>query len=775
MNRLCSECHAASPVRGRRAGTVAVDLPSSQPQFAALMPSEETGLPAVALSSRYAIERELGRGGMATVYLAHDLKHQRQVAVKVLRPELAAAIGPDRFLREIEIAARLNHPNILPLYDSGDAGSFLFYVMPYIRGESLRARLDREKPMPIGEAVAITRQVAAALEFAHGHGVVHRDVKPENILLHEGVAVVADFGIALALHSVSGGRLTGAGIMLGTPLYMSPEQSLGEPLDARSDVYSLACVLYEMLVGQAPHAGPNVQAVITRRLSSPALPLRRLRSAVPLAIERAAMKALATNPADRFASAAVFADALVETGSPHPSIPSVAVLPFRNLSADPENEYFADGITEDVIAQLSRIRALKVISRTSVMQFKKRDQTLREIGAALDATTLLEGSVRRSANRVRIGAQLIDVDADETLWAETYDRQLTDIFAIQSDVALQIAGALRAELSRDERVRIGREPTRDVDAYQLYLQGRHLHIQYTAEAMHQAIEYFERAIEKDPSYAMAWVGVAIASTELAETGAVRPDDAYRRARSALDQALELDSDLGEAHCGLAHVMFLSEFDWDGAELEFKRALELTPNSADSYDLYGRLCSALERYDEAIVLQTRAQELDPLAHRVDVATAYLRASRYDEALQFALRAVEFDPRYSRAHATVAWCLALMGRLDEALVRMRTAVSMSPGDTLWLGQLGQLLGMAGRMDEAHAILRQLQDWSRERYVSPYHLAYVYTGLGDRDNAVACLQRASEARAGAVYGIKGSFLFTTLRSHPGFQALLRQMNLD
>jgi eukaryotic-like serine/threonine-protein kinase len=738
------------------------------------MRSDEPGLPLVALSSRYTIERELGRGGMATVYLARDLKHHRQVAVKVLRPELAAAIGPDRFLREIEIAARLSHPNILPLYDSGEAGTSLFYVMPYIRGESLRARLDREKPMPIREAVAIASQVAAALDFAHGHGVIHRDVKPENILLHEGVAVVADFGIALAMHSVTGGRLTEVGIMLGSPLYVSPEQALGEPIDARSDVYSLGCVLYEMLVGEAPHAGPNLQAVIGRRLSGPAPALRRLRSAVPAGIERAVMRALATIPSDRFASVAAFADSLAGPEPIPQSIPSVAVLPFRNLSADPENEYFADGITEDVIAQLSRIRALKVISRTSVMQFKNREQTLPEIGAALDATTLLEGSVRRAADRVRIGAQLIDVRADETLWAETYDRQLTDIFAIQSDVALQIAAALRAELSPDEAHRIAREPTRDVAAYQLYLQGRHNYIRYTAEGFEKAIEFFEQAIARDPAYAMAWVGVAFACTESAETGVVDSEEAYRRARRAADRALELDPELGEAHCVLATVKYLSDFDWDGAEREFRRALELTPNSADTYDLYGRLCSALERYDEAIALQTRAQELDPLAHPVDVATAYLRAGRHDEALEAALRALEFDSRYARAHATVAWCLALMGRLDEALVRMQTAVSMSPGDTLWLGQLGQLHGMAGHMDEARAVLRQMEEWSRERYVSPYHLAYVYTGLGDRDNAVACLQQASEKRAGAVYGIKGSFLFTTLRSHPGFQALLRRMNL-
>jgi serine/threonine-protein kinase len=725
------------------------------------------------LGDRYAIERELGSGGMATVYLADDVKHRRKVAVKVLRPEVAASIGPDRFLREIETAARLNHPHILPMYDSGAAGADLYFVMPFVRGESLRQKLTREKQLSIDDALVFTRQVASALEFAHGEGVIHRDIKPENILLHEGEAMVADFGIALAIHGATGRRLTETGLLVGTPEYMSPEQSVGETeLDARSDVYSLGCVLYEMLAGESPHTGRTALAVIAKRLTSPAPAVRRLRSAVPASVERALMKALAREPEDRFDSAAAFAEALSETDVVRPVLPSVAVLPFLNLSADPE--YFADGITEDVIAQLSRIRALKVISRTSVMQFKKREQSLREIGAALGATTLLEGSVRRVADRVRIVAQLIDVETDQHLWAETYDRQLTDIFVIQTDVALHIAAALRAELSRDESIRIRKEPTSDLEAYQLYLQGRHYYIRFDEEGLHRGIEYFERAIARDPNYAVAYVGVALAYLELGETGALRPDEAFRRGKEAALKALELDSELGEAHCVLASVKFVSEYDWAGAEREFKRSLELTPGNADTYDLYGRLCSALERYDEAIAMLKRAQELDPLAHRADIATAYLRAGSYDEALQTATRAIELDPHFARGHATVGWALVKKGQYVEGLAHLKTAVSLSPGDTLWLGQLGQVYGMAGATDKARDVLRQLEDLSRQRYVSPYHLAYVYTGLGEWDLAIDRLEQAYENRAGAVYGIKGSFLFTSLHSHPRFMALLRKMNL-
>ena len=726
-----------------------------------------------ALAGRYVIERELGSGGMATVYLAHDVKHHREVALKVLRPELAAALGPDRFLREVEIAARLNHPHILALYDSGETNGFLFYVMPYVAGESLRHRLEREKQLPIEEALAITRHVAAALGHAHAQHVIHRDVKPENILLYEGEAMVADFGIALAVSAAAGERLTQTGLAVGTPAYMSPEQAVSErALDARSDVYSLGCVLYEMLAGEPPYTGATAQVLIAKRLVDPVPAVRRLRAAVPVGVEQALTKALAKVPADRWASALAFAEALATPAGPRP--PSVAVLPFLNLSADPENEYFADGITEDVIAHLSKIRALKVISRTSVMAFKQREQSLREIGARLEVGTLLEGSVRRAGDRVRIVAQLIDAESDRHLWAETYDRRLTDVFAIQTDVALQIAAALKAELSPDEKSRLHQEPTSDLQAYQLYLQGRHCYLRYTAEGSRRGIEYFEQAVAKDPNYALAYAALAMVYTELAETGSLRPGEAYARARDASAKALALDLGLGEAHCMLAYITAVCDFNWVSAEQEFKRALELTPNSADTYDLYGRMCLALERNDEALAMERRAQELDPLAHRADVARALLRAGRYDEALQAATHAVELDPHYARGHATLGWAYLKKGIVKQGVAELEIAVSLSPGDTLWLAQLGQAYGMVGDVARARNVLHQLEELSGQRFVSPYHIAFVYTGLGEQDSAMDWLERAYEDRSGPVYSVKGSFLFTTLHAHPRFIALLRKMNL-
>ncbi|MEO7363757.1 MAG: tetratricopeptide repeat protein [Gemmatimonadaceae bacterium] len=452
---------------------------------------------------------------------------------------------------------------------------------------------------------------------------------------------------------------------------------------------------------------------------------------------------------------------------------SVAVLPFQNLSGDSDSEYFADGITEDVIAQLSKIRALKVISRTSVMPFRQRQHSLKQIASKLGVTTLLDGSVRHSGERVRIVVKLVDAETDQHLWVETYDRELTDIFSIQSDVALRIAAALKAELSRDEQRRVRCELTTDVKAYQLFLQGRQWLIKFTVESMSRAIEYFERAIVRDPAFALAHATMALAYIELVELGAIAPDVAFPRAAKAAVNALKADPDLGEAHCTMGYLKVLSEFAWDDAEQEFKRALELSPGSADIYDLYGRLCAGLERYDEAIALLLRAQELDPLAHRVDIATALIRAGRLDEAIARAEDAVELESS-DRARATLGWAYFLSARRAEGLAELERASALAPGNTMWLAQLGQAYGMAGQSSKALDILRTLEQRAKVAYVSPYHFAYVYTGLGDAARALDWLERGVAQRAGPAYSIKSSFLFAPLRAHPRFRALLVQMKL-
>ena len=447
------------------------------------------------------------------------------------------------------------------------------------------------------------------------------------------------------------------------------------------------------------------------------------------------------------------------------------------MSADPENEFFADGITEDVIAHLAKIRTLRVTSRTSVMAFRKHEQSLREIGAALGVAMLVEGSVRRSKNRVRIVAQLVDPRTDEPLWSETYDRDLDDIFAIQTDVALQIAAALQAELTLDERARIGRRPTRDLEAYQLYLQGRHHFLEFTRAGSARSLALFEQAVARDPLFALAYAAMAQTHTESRPRWNQRR--ACRRRRSPARSRLWIvrwrsTTALAEAHDIVGLLRFTRDFDWRGAEEEFRLALRFSPGSADIYQHLGWLCSSQGRFDESLTLLRRSRELDPLAIRSDYANELMRAGRTEEALAEARRAMALDPSYSRLHAVFGWACMKLGRIAEGLAALERAVELSPDSTLFRAQLGQALGMAGHEARARAILAELEALSRTQYVAAYYLAHVHTGLGQLDAALDCLERALEERSGAIYGVKGSYLFASLRGHPRFQALLRRMNL-
>src|SRR5713101_8009531 len=550
-----------------------------------------------ALAGRYAIERELGAGGMATVYLARDLKHDRDVALKVLRPELAAVLGAERFLQEIHISARLDHPHILTLIDSGECNGFLWYVLPYVRGESLREKLTREKQLSLEEAVRIATQVASALDYAHRHGVVHRDIKPDNILLHEGEAVVADFGIALAVREAGGPRLTESGLSLGTPQYMSPEQATGgRELDARSDVYSLAAVVYEMLTGEPPHTGPTVQAVIAKLLTERPTRIRTVRDTVPEGIDTAVAKALAKVPADRFGGAAEFATALAVPGAgpgagwPRrrmvvaaslagavalaalavlwhpwrrparaalavPDVASVAVLPFENLTGSPNDLYLSDGMTEEVIGQLAQVRGLKVISRTSTEALKGAHLTLRQIADTLGVRHILEGSVRHAGNRIRVAVDLIDATSDAHVWASSYDRDLTDVFAVQEEIARHVADSLvrtvgiRPTLSHGSR-------TERAGAYEAYLSARSLIYRRTREGLRGAKEQFERAIALDPTYAPAYAGLASVYPLWATFAYSGIDfyEGYGQAIAKADRAIALDPELAEAYATRGYIM-----------------------------------------------------------------------------------------------------------------------------------------------------------------------------------------------------------------------------
>src|SRR5437763_5253683 len=579
------------------------------------------------LADRYTIERELGRGGMATVYLAQDRKHHRQVAIKVLKPELAAALGPERFLREIDTAARLNHPHILPLHDSGEAEELLFYVMPYVEGESLRDRLSREKQLPLGDALQIAREVADALSYAHSHDVVHRDIKPENILFEAGHAVVTDFGIARAITAAGGEKLTGTGIAVGTPAYMSPEQAAASArVDERSDIYSLGCVLYEMLAGEPPFTGPSAESIVRQHLAAAPPQVSAMRAAVPPAIEQAIERALVKTPADRFATAAEFVEALAAPAPrvraagrrtsrlaagaglaatllaaaaglfvlsrPHgtPALAggtgrSIAVLPFVNVSGAPQEEYLSDGISEELINALSKLPRLQVVARPSSFAFKGKNEDVRQIGQALQVATVLGGSVRRDANRLRVTAQLTDARNGYNLWSETYDREMGDVFAVEDEISHAIMRALQVHLVSGDSLTLFRRPTHDVEAYELYLKGRYFYNKRGFGPVQQALAYFQQALAHDSTYALVYAGIADAYFTLTGWSYLLPREGMPKARAAALKALALEPTLAEAHASLGDQLCFYDWDWPAAEREFRRAIELNAALANAHYFY----------------------------------------------------------------------------------------------------------------------------------------------------------------------------------------------
>src|SRR6266853_231999 len=732
-----------------------------------------------ALGDRYTIDRELGRGGMATVYVAEDVRHSRQVAIKVLRSDVAAAIGAERFLREIAIAARLTHPHVLPLIDSGQAAGSLYYVMPYVRGESLRERLVREKRLSLEDALRIAPELGAGLDYAHREGFVHRDVKPENVLLVDGHAVLADFGIARAIFQAGGDHVTEVGLAIGTPDYMSPEQAAGDrELDGRCDEYALACVIYEMLAGAPPFSGTSARAIIALHLSQPPPPLRAHRPDAPAAVEQALQRALAKAPADRFPTVAEFTAALADTRPRAvPSLVgrtrSIAVLPFVNASADPENEYLSDGISDELINALAKVDGLRIASRTSAFALKGKPQ---DIGALLGVSAVLEGTVRKSGDRLRITAQLAAAEDGRALWSERYDRTLDDVFAIQDEIARTIVSTLRTTFLADIADPPPQRYTHNLEAYSLYLKGRYCWNKRSQQGVLESISFFKQAIDHDPDYALAYSGLSDAYALQVDYRSVPVTEGYRLAREYALKALALDESLPEAHTSLAWVLHVHDWDWPGAMRQYTRALELNPGFATAHHWYSFVLLVNGQAEQAMTEALTALELDPSSLSVRRGVGWLSyyTRRYDQALYPLRRAVAVHPTPQAHYRVLGLVLTQQGAYAEAEHAFREAITLSPDLSYATAGVAYVLALSGRRREAEAIVAELEARARERYVTPVAFCIAHLGLKDLCQLFHWRYRAYEDRRGWLTYMKVDPIFDAVRDEPRYTAFLKRMNL-
>ncbi|MGH9861972.1 MAG: protein kinase domain-containing protein [Candidatus Acidiferrales bacterium] len=772
---------------------------------------------------RFAVRARLGAGGMGEVYRADDTKLKRTVALKRMAPHLRDDERFRRhFLKEAERASALNYQHIAGIYDVFEDGGEIFLVMEYVEGQPLRERLGQ--PLPLAEFMPIALQCADALGTAHEKGIVHRDIKPENIMLTtSGQVKVLDFGIAHLLPQPDAPTVSTSGTVgsfSGTVPYMSPEELLQKPSDGRSDIFSLGIIYYEALTGQHPFRGPSMMATADRILhEEPA----RLGPTLPPAFDSVIRRMLAKDPSHRYASARELAEDLRAfsegrelqrpttaprvrrvrrvlagavaallllglfailsvprwrprwlPGAAAPQIESLAVLPLENISGRPDQDYFSDGMTDVLITNLSQIGAVRVISRTSAMRYKGTTKPLKQIAAELDVEGVVVGSVLRVEDRVRISVELIDARTDRTLWANNYERSVSDVLSLQSEVARAIAQSIHVKLTSQEEARLARARPVNPEAYEAYLKGRY-YWDKRGESLKDAQRYFELAIEKDPTYAPAYAGLADTYALSPTYRFLSPNQAMPKAIAAARQALELDDSLAEAHASLAHIDF-TYLEPADAEAEFKRALELNPGYATARHWYAIYLSALGRHPEALEQIKQAQTLDPLSRIIsaNVGWCYYLARQYDQAIAQARKTLELDPSFAVAHGYLGQAYLEKGLFTQALAELRTAATLSGESPAYLAELANAYGVAGQREMALKVLGDLNKLAQRRYVSPYDFALVYAGLGDKEKALDWLEKAYEERDDRLPNLQVHPRLDSLRSEPRFRRLVDRLGL-
>ena len=761
---------------------------------------------------------------MGVVYEAEDLNLGRRVAVKFVASHKSDPTMPDRFRREARAASALNHPNICTIYDFGEHDGELFLVMELLQGQTLASRIGA-KPMPVPDATAIALQVCDALAAAHQSGIVHRDIKPGNIFItNAGQAKLLDFGLAKVVEeddaTARRDRLTRSGTTLGTVSYMSPEQILGDDLDARTDLYSLGAVLYEMLTGVPPFRGRSAAEISDSILHGTPAPPMRLNPDVPPPLEAIVLKSLEKDRDLRYQSAAEFrADlkrldrdsapvqiasrsmrpwaigaiaiavialiiagviALTKRRSIAPGkIDSLAVLPLETFSRDPDQQQFADNMTEAITTNLAKIGALRVVSRTSAMRYRGSGKSLPEIGRELSVDAVVEGSVERAGNRVRITAQLVRAATDQHIWAEAYQRDLSDVLVLQDDVARTIANAIRVELTPAEHARLTTTRKVDPEAYDLYLKGRYFWFKRSQESVDKAIVYFQQAIDKDPTFAAAYSGLADSYSLLGysfNVGRLKPSEIQPKALAAARRAVELDPSSAEAHDSLAFIKFNYDWDFRGAEEEFRRAIELNPGYANGHHWYAHYLVACGRTREAEAESVRALELDPLnpVMLTHLGWHYFFVRQYDKALAQLQRTLDLQPDFGFAYWYRGWAFEQKGMYDDSLREMNKAQSLAKSSLIITGDLGHLYAVSGKTNEAKRVIDELKRLSAERFVNPFEIALIYVGLGDKEHAFQWMDTAFRERSDLLVYLNVDPRLDPIRSDPRFADLVRRVGI-